>query len=100
VVFCASGFGSNSAELAKATRPFMSAVPPIPTVNSMRRVPKRSASCKAIGSICLYAQLTNSLHLSGTFQISIFARVRHDQRCSEPDGNDARDVPGEPSLLT
>src|SRR6266478_6373988 len=29
--------GSNSTELAEATRPFISAIPPIPTINSIRR---------------------------------------------------------------
>src|SRR4051794_35500087 len=60
----------------------------------------RSASCRAIGIVCFTRNLQISLHLSGTFQVSIFARVGHDQRCSEPDGNDARDVPSEPLLLT
>ena len=34
---CNVAFGSNSTELAEATHPFMSAIPLIPTVNSVRR---------------------------------------------------------------
>jgi hypothetical protein len=36
--------GSNSTELTEATRPSMSAVPPIPTVSSMRRCLSRCAN--------------------------------------------------------
>jgi hypothetical protein len=38
-----SARGQNSAELAKTTHPFMSAVPPIPTKNLLRRFLSRSS---------------------------------------------------------
>jgi hypothetical protein len=92
--------GSIASEPGRGVTPIMSAVPPIPAVNSMRCCPIGARVAGREASFAFTRNLQISLHLSGTFQVSIFARVGHDQRCSEPDGNDARDVPSEPLLLT
>jgi hypothetical protein len=41
-------------------------------------------------------QWRSFLHLPGSFEISVSARVRHDQRRSKPDGSHPGDVPGKP----